>query len=110
MKQNLQNIDLNYDSDLDDEWIGDESNFQDQSTQLPTRNLRHKNLVMNFENVDESRNTSDNEFEQDDSEQDEINIYNVENMDESDSITPPNETIHNTNDVTVDEMRIQTSY
>ena len=24
-------------------------------------------------------------------------------MDESDSITPPNETIHNTNDVTVDE-------
>ena len=85
-------------------WIGDESNFQDQSTQLPTRNLRHKNLVMNFENVDESRNTSDNEFEQDDSEQDEINIYNVENMDEnisdeSDNFTPPNETtIHNTND------------
>ena len=72
--------------------MDDDSNFQDQSTQLTTRNLRHKNLVINFENMDENINTSDNEFEWD-----ETNVYNTSYSDNehdydiSNSV-PPNET------------------
>ena len=127
----LHTINFNYDSDMDDEWT-DDSNFHDQSTELTTRNLQHKNLVINFDNMDESIDTSDNEFEQNetnvyntsysDNEQDddisnsvppnETNIQNVENMDanisdESDNFIPPNETtIHNTNDENINNSSV----